>query len=256
MSPPALQARDVTVQRNGATLVARVSFKAEHGAVTGVLGPNGAGKTTLLRACLGLLPFDGKVYVEGRSLEDLDRMQRARTIAYVPQRSALSTSMPVRSVVAMGRYGHDPLAARLDAEDETAVDDALARMDIRHIAARDYLDCSGGEQRRVLLARALATQARVLVLDEPTENLDIRHRLELQALLRGLAAAGHAVVSVFHDLNEARACCDRGVLLDRGELASSGPIGEVLSSTVVERVFGVRPVPGSNGSYEVVSDPS
>lgn len=248
----ALSANDITVKFHTRTIVAQVSLVAEAGRVTGILGPNGAGKTTLLKALVSLVPYQGSVLIAGRPVSAFDRLQRAREIAYVPQRSLLASSLAVRSVVAMGRYGHDPSGTGKAEPNRTAVEHALREMDVVAIAERDFLRCSGGEQQRVLLARALATGAGVLVLDEPTANLDIRHRLELHAALRRLTADGRAIIAVFHDLEEARTCCDAVVLLSAGRAVARGDTADVLSDHHTREVFGVRSIAGGAHAYEAI----
>src|SRR5690606_7192278 len=159
---------------------------------------NGAGKTTLLKTLVGLLPYRGQILVDGR---DVAGRERARLLAYVPQRSALDAPLRVETVVGHGRYAHTRSAV-LRGDDLRAVRAAMAATDIADLAGRSYTELSGGEQRRVLVARALATGARIVVLDEPTESLDVGHALALFGLLRDLARGGVCVIAVLHDLND------------------------------------------------------
>ncbi|HJL19988.1 MAG TPA: ABC transporter ATP-binding protein [Sandaracinaceae bacterium LLY-WYZ-13_1] len=235
-----LVATRVTVERGRREVLRAVGFEAAHGEVSCVLGPNGAGKSTLLRALAGLLSFRGEVTLDGTPLSRLDARERARRLAFVPQRSALTASLSVRTVVSQGRYAHTGGLGRPGAADRRAVVSALSRTDVAELAHRRFDRLSAGEQRRVLLARALATEAPVILLDEPTAALDVRHALELHALLRALADDGYCVVVVLHELDAARRFTDRATLLRDGEVVTAGPSAEVVQPGPVREVYGVE----------------
>ena len=240
-----LQVSELTVVRGtGPALVERLSLTVAPGEVVALVGPNGAGKSTALRAMLGLLPYRGRVTIDGLDVQSLDARQRAKRLGYVPQRSQLAAAMDVRNVVALGRFAHQGLLARLSPSDCAAVDDALAQTDAGHLAARQFTQLSVGEQQRVLLARALCSGARVILLDEPTAALDIGHALALLALLRALAARGHAVLVVLHDLDQVARVADRVLVLHQGRSVASGTVAEVLTAAHLGPVFGVEPVAG------------
>jgi len=212
---------------------ASASFVA--GKVTGIVGPNGAGKTTLLRVALGLLPFDnGDVQVLERSLKDCSREWLARSMAYLPQESAVQWPMLVERIVTLGRLPYGPRD-----NGAAAVADAMARCDVSQFAARRLNELSAGERARVLLARALATQAPILLVDEPAAHLDPAHQLQLMELLRAEAARGVAVAITLHDLSLASRFCDEIVVLRNGHVAGQGAPGEVLSDAALAQVFGV-----------------
>ncbi|MDD9934975.1 MAG: ABC transporter ATP-binding protein [Myxococcales bacterium] len=234
-----LKAADVSVVRGGRTVLTRVSLEVAAGSITAILGPNGAGKSTLLRAAAGLLPYSGRVELLGHDSETLEARERARQLAFVPQRSQLSARMTSAAVVAQGRYPHRGGLGRLTASDHAAVERAMERVQVQELAERLFPELSYGEQRRVLLARALATEARVLLLDEPTASLDIPHVLSLRGTLRSLADDGHAIAVVLHDLEDARRCTDHALLLDRGEAIANGTTDEVITAEHVARVYGV-----------------
>jgi iron complex transport system ATP-binding protein len=249
--PPALLAAGVTVTLGGRTIVDRVDLELRAGQVLALLGPNGAGKTSLLRALAGLAAFAGKIELLGLDVRDADRRQLARTVAMVPQRSLLEARLPVRTVVAQGRYAHGAGLGRLRTEDEAAIERAMARADITHLADRVLPELSHGEQRRVLLARALCTEARVLLLDEPTAALDLPHALRLLATLRELAAAGHAVVLVVHQLDEALRAADLCTLLDGGRVVAHGPSASIVHGEHVRRVYGVDVLAGGGLGFQL-----
>lgn len=231
-----LEARAVTVVRGDRAVLRDVSLTARAGEVTCILGPNGAGKSTLARALAGLLPFTGSVRVGGEPVERMRARKRARALAFVPQRSELVAPLPVQAVVEQGRFARG--------DDAKAVRHAMELTQVTALAARPFTQLSEGERRRVLLARALATEAKVLVLDEPTAALDVRHALELLARLRELAGDGLCVVVVLHVLDEARRVADRVLLLNEGRAALEGAPGEVIAPEPVRRVYDVELLEG------------
>ncbi len=248
----ALNVRRLTVRFGTRVAVEDVSFVAARGAITAILGPNGAGKTTLLRAIAGLVSYDGSILVEGVDVRRLDRRARARHIGYVPQQSRLDAPLSAYDVVAQGRYAHQDGLSRDTSADRAAITDALRRADAYAFAARSFVELSHGQRKRVLIARALATGARLVLFDEPTASLDIGHVLAFFRLVRELAAQGTAVVIVLHDLDEARRHCDAAVLLHGGRVASRGAIADVVAAEPVRRVYGVELVPdGALGFREM-----
>ena len=204
-----------------------VSARLAPGKVTGIVGPNGAGKTSLLRVALGLLPHTGEVTVQDRTVEDWSREALARTIAYLPQGGDAHWPVPARDLVMLGRLPHRDRDAR-------AVADALARADAESFAERRIDELSAGERARVLLARALATEAPVLLADEPAAFLDPAHQLRLMDLLRGEAARGTTVAVTLHDLALASRHCDEVLVLHEGCVAATD-----LSDETLARVFGI-----------------
>jgi iron complex transport system ATP-binding protein len=205
-----------------------------------IVGPNGAGKTSLLKALAGILPHQGRIVHQGRLLSELSAPERLTRIAYVPQRSALCAMLTVRGVVEQARYCQTRGLGRLDANDRRAVEEAMAALAIDGWAARPYPELSGGEQRRVLLARALASGARTLLLDEPTAFLDVKSALELLETLAGLGRQGHCVVSVLHDLDDVRRRASHTLLLDEGRQVAFGPTPQVLTAERVASVYRVH----------------
>jgi iron complex transport system ATP-binding protein len=197
------------------------------GKVTGIVGPNGAGKTSLLRAALGLLPHTGEVTVQDRPLKDWSREALARTVAYLPQGGDAHWPVPARDLVMLGRLPHRD-------RDDRAVSDALVRADAEAFAGRRIDELSAGERARVLLARALATQAPVLLADEPAAFLDPAHQLRLMELLRGEAARGTTVAVTLHDLALASRHCEDILVLHEGRVAATD-----LSDETLARVFGI-----------------
>ncbi len=212
-----------------------------------VLGPNGAGKSTLVRAVTGLLaPARGEVWLEGRPLSGWSRREVAQRVAVVPQHVEPPEGLSVRQTVAMGRAPHQGAWLRPGPGDEAAVDDALGRCDLVALADRSVDRLSGGEFRRVMVARALAQGAGVLVLDEPTAHLDLRHVLDLVAVARREADDGRAVLMVVHDLPTAALVADEALLLGSdGRVVAAGEASDVLQREPLEQAFGVELSPVS-----------
>ncbi|MGC9457076.1 MAG: metal ABC transporter ATP-binding protein [Halothiobacillaceae bacterium] len=230
----ALEINDLTVAYGGRTAVVvdRLSLSAGHRIA--VLGPNGAGKSTLLKACLGLVPRQaGRVRFFDQPLKSV--LQR---IAYVPQRSEVDWDYPitVRDTVRMGRYGRLGLFRRMSRADRQIADEAMARLDIADLADRHIAMLSGGQQQRCFLARALAQEADLYLLDEPFAGVDARTETTIAELFRQLADAGKTVISVHHDFNTVGDYFDRALLLNR-QVIGSGPVQEVLSDERVARAF-------------------
>jgi iron complex transport system ATP-binding protein len=228
-----------------------VSFRASPSEVTCILGPNGAGKSTLLRAVMSLVPYRGRVLLDGADVRDLGAGDRARKIAYVPQRSLLEAPLSVEAVVLQGRFAHSSALSAPSAHDREVARLSMARTDVLSLARRRFDRLSTGERRRVLVARALATEARVILLDEPTAALDVRHVLELHALLRELASDGFTIVVVLHALEDARRYTDRAILLSNGALVAEGPSAEIVSRERVREVYGVALIEGGAPGFEL-----
>jgi iron complex transport system ATP-binding protein len=247
----ALATRALGVQLGSTRVLGDVTFDAAFGAVLAVLGPNGAGKSTLVRTLAGLLPYSGSASLCGEELAQLSRRAFGQRVAFVPQRTQLSSRLPVSTVVSHGRYAHRGGLARLSTHDTRAINAAMQRADVAHLAAREFPELSHGEQRRVLLARALATEARVLLFDEPTASLDIPHALELFATLRRLADDGCCVVVVLHQLDDALRFTDRALLLQSGRVVAFDQTSAVISADNVRRAYGVELVAGGGYGFRL-----
>jgi iron complex transport system ATP-binding protein len=208
-----------------------------------LVGPNGAGKSTLLRCVTGLLrPDRGSVALDGTPVEELTRSTIARRVAVVPQQVDLPFAMHVEEVVALGRVPHEDPLRGLRPADHEAVARAMARVGLAGFSGRDVRGLSLGERQLVLLATALAQESPLLLLDEPTVHLDLRHQVATMELLRGLAAAGGTtVVAVLHDLHLAAHFFPRIAVLQEGRIVADGPPREVLTEGLVRDVFGVDP---------------
>jgi len=251
-----LDAHDLAVRYGDSALALDgVSCAVTGGRFLAVVGPNGSGKTTLVRALSGLVRLQrGEVQVDGRPLAQWTRPALARVLAVVPQGEEVVFPLRVEETVMLGRYARLGPFAATGAADRAAVADALARCDVAAFAGRTIDSLSGGEWQRVRLARALAQEPRVLVLDEPTTSLDVRHEMELFELVRRLVDGGLAGLVITHHINLAARFADRMILLSAGRVAAEGSPAEVLRRETLREVFGwpVAVTTWCDGSPQVV----
>ena len=233
-----LQASGLVVKADERRLLDGVHLELQSGQLLGVLGPNGAGKTTLLRALLGVVqPEQGSIMLEGEPLQRWSARERARRMAYLAQGKQVHWPLPVRDVVALGRLPHGDGHT---ASGRQAVAQAMQLADCHSLAARNVQTLSGGERARVLLARALATQAPVLLADEPLAALDPAHQLHIMALLQQLAGQGMAVAVVLHDLTLASRFCTQVCVLQQGRMVARGAPHAVLDDDLLQQVFNLQ----------------
>jgi iron complex transport system ATP-binding protein len=236
----ALEASRLTVRYPNATTPAldSVSMVVPSGAFYAVLGPNGSGKSTLLRALLGMVAHSsGQAHVYGRLVSDWDRRALAREVGVVTQSESLAFPITVRELVAMGRYPHLGALQSETPKDEEAISEAMRLCDVESLAQRFLSTLSGGEIQRTRVARALAQEPNMLVLDEPTASLDVRHEMEILELLRASADGGMTVFLITHHLDLAARFADRLLLLDRGTVAAEGKPRDVLQEETLRRVY-------------------
>jgi ABC-type cobalamin/Fe3+-siderophores transport system ATPase subunit len=240
---PILAASAVTIGYGPRTIIDGGDLVIRAGERLAIVGPNGAGKSTLLRALTGVLqPRSGGVHLCGDPIGSVHRRAVARTIAVVPELAELPFAMPVEDVVALGRLPHEPPLSGPRPADLAAIDGAIDRVGIGSLRHRDVRELSMGERQLVFIAVALAQTAPILVLDEPTAHLDIRHQVEVMELLVELNRRdGTTVVAVLHDLALAAHFFPRVVVLDRGRIVADGLPSDVLDASRIRSVFGVDP---------------
>ncbi|MDQ8727730.1 ABC transporter ATP-binding protein [Bradyrhizobium sp. LHD-71] len=242
-----IEAQGISVRLGSVDALQGVDFVAEAGEIVGLIGPNGSGKTTLLRTLANLRPSDrGRVRYEGRSAAEVGAAELSRQIAYLAQSGEAHWPMRVEALVALGRLPHRRRFQRSAAADRAAIERAMLATDIVSLRERTMTQISGGERMRVLLARALAVEAPMLLADEPVAALDPLHQLQVMDLLRKKAAAGGGVVVVLHDLALAARFCDRLVLLDGGRVLAAGDPAAVLTDDHLATAFGVEVVRGEH----------
>lgn len=238
---PAVDARALSFSVDAAKLLDRINVSAEPGQFVGLIGPNGAGKSTLLRAISNVLSYqEGSVSLHGADLKSLPAREVAELLALVPQIAPYTQGFTAFELVLMGRYPH---LGRFQVEGQA--DDRIARTAMRltetdQFETRTIETLSGGERQRVFLARAVAQQPQVLLLDEPTSNLDILHQLKILTLVRQLVDDGLTAIAAIHDLNLAARFCDRLVLISGGRVVADGPAEDVLTPEMIESAFGVE----------------
>jgi iron complex transport system ATP-binding protein len=240
-----IEARDIAVRFGRTAVLEGVDFAVREGELVGLVGPNGSGKTSLLRIVAGLRAADGgTVRYAGRSAAEIGRRALARQIAYLGQGGQVHWPMRVEALVALGRLPHRRRLRGLDAADRAAIERAMHAADVVSFRGRTMAEVSGGERMRILLARALAVEADLLLADEPIAALDPLHQLQVMAVLRQTAQGARAVVVVIHDLSLAVRFCDRLVLLAGGRVLAEGAPDEVLTDRHVARAYGIEVVRG------------
>ena len=233
-----LHVENVTWRVEEQTILRDVAVDVAAGELVGVLGPNGSGKSSLLRCIYrALRPNAGYIALDGDNVWDLDPREAARRTATVLQETPGEFEFVVWEMVLMGRTPHKSMFARENAEDHNLVESALAQVGMLSFADRSFVTLSGGEKQRVLIARALAQQARFLILDEPTNHLDVRYQLEILDLVRGLRVT---TFTALHDLNLAATYCDRLYIMSEGEIVAAGTPEDVFQPALLRKVFGVE----------------
>ncbi len=240
MSAPVIEADRVSFRLGGRRVLGDVSLALGPGDCAALLGANGAGKTTLLRALLGFVrPDAGEARLDGRPLLALGRREIARRVAYVPQAHAPTFPYSVREIVAMARAPSAGWGSRLSEADEAAIEAALKRLGLIGFAERSYAGLSGGERQAVLVARALAQGARVLLMDEPSASLDLGQQARLMRLISELAGEGHTILMSTHQPDLALRWFNRAVLLHEGEVLGDGAPREILTPEALTRLYAV-----------------
>jgi iron complex transport system ATP-binding protein len=240
-----LEAADISVTLGGKLIVDRASLTVATGEIVGLIGPNGAGKSTLLRAMLGLVErTSGAAKLDGADFLARPGRERARAVAFLPQDRRVEWRLPAGDVVMLGRYPHQSGFGGPSPEDRAAVDRALGAVDAAALSDRPVAVLSGGERTRVLLARALAVEAPLLLVDEPIAALDPYHQLHVMEILRERARSGGGVLAVIHDLALASRFMDRLILMDGGHIAAEGLPADVLTAERLAQVYRINAASG------------
>ncbi|WP_108849342.1 ABC transporter ATP-binding protein [Dietzia lutea] len=233
--------RDLHVARDRTPVLHGIDLSVRAGSWVSLVGPNGSGKTTLLFALAGLIPASGGIEVDGFAPRRAGRRRVARTVAMMPQRPVVPEGVTARELIHLGRTPHIARFGTESARDHEIVESVIDRLDLHELAARTATTLSGGELQRVVLARALAQEPRVLLLDEPTSALDIGHQQQVLDLVDSMRReSGLTVVAAMHDLTSAAHYGERLVLLDGGRVVADGRPEEVLTAERVEQVYGAR----------------
>ena len=237
----AISAQSLSYEVDAKVLLSNVDLHAKCGQFVGLIGPNGAGKTTLLRALAGILRYrEGVVMLEGADLKDATPREIAKTLGLVPQIAPYTHGFTALELVVMGRYPHIGRFQIEGKQDGLIARNAMRLTETEQFADRTLDTLSGGERQRVFVARALAQQPRILLLDEPTSNLDVLHQFKVFNLVRRLVDNGLTAVAAIHDLHMAARYCDRLVLMKDGRVLAQGSPEEVLTPKIIEFAFGVK----------------
>ncbi len=235
-----IETRDLWVRFGPVAAVRGLTLRAETGGWTALIGPNGAGKTSALRALAGLVSYQGKVLVDGRDARKLGRRELARLVAFVPQKPETPPDLTVAEYVLLGRTPHISYLGGENRSDREAAARALRRLELEQFAERPLGSLSGGELQRAVLARALAQEAPLLLLDEPTTSLDLGRQQLVLELIDTLRGDGLTVVTTMHDLTLAGQYAERLILLDAGSVVAEGSAAEVLSAPNVAAHYGAN----------------
>lgn len=235
-----LSAKELRVWLSGKLLLDNLNFTADAGEFLAIVGPNGAGKTTLLKAIAGLIDYEGLIEWQERDLRMLDPSSRARTFSYLPQGHVVHWPITAREAITIGRAPYSSSLTHLSADDEEAIERALNAVDGLAFAGRPVTELSGGERARIMLARALAVDAPVMLVDEPVAALDPAHQLSVMNVLAEQAKQGRLIVCVSHDLALASRFADRFIVIGNGKIAALGSYENALTDEIFEKIFNVR----------------
>jgi iron complex transport system ATP-binding protein len=246
---------EITLSGNRMLTISNLNFAYQTGIVlndislnisasefVGIIGPNGAGKSTLLKSILGLVQTPEKcIQFENKPLLQYAKKELGKNIAYVPQETDFVFSFSVKEIVRMGRFPYSKGISFLSHEDEKIVNECMITMEIKDFSERKYMELSGGEKQRVVIASALAQEPKLLLLDEPTSALDLHHQLDIYKLLKNLQKENHlTTIVVTHGINLAAQFCDRIILMDQGSIIKDGKPEEVLQFNLLQEIFGVK----------------
>ncbi|MEO1080360.1 MAG: ABC transporter ATP-binding protein [Pseudomonadota bacterium] len=236
-----LRVAGLTVRAGETVLVSDANFELRPGQFVALLGPNGAGKSTLIRASMGLIAADrGEASIDGRATSSLGSSERARTLSYLPQQRSLAWPLPVRDVVALGRYCHGLRGTQPRCADREAIDRAMTATDLHSLASRRTDTLSGGELARVHCARALSTESPIMIADEPTAALDLPHAFLMMDVLKSFVDDGGAALVVLHDLPLAARYASHLLWMCDGRIVADGPIDTTLTEELCAEVYGIR----------------
>lgn len=246
-----LSVNKLSVTLSNREVIKQASLSLGHGEFLGLVGPNGAGKSTFLKTLASLItPVGGTIEMDGSAVQKLPSEQRARRISYLAQDRTAHWPLKVERVVALGRFPHLAHWQNPGDDDQRIINEVIRDADIEHLRDRRYCNLSGGERMRVLLARALAVRADILLADEPITALDPAHAISVMQLLRNTCDSGNSVITVMHDLTLSARFCHKLVLMDKGTIIASGAPQDVLSEENLRKVYQVQAwSPGTDGYF-------
>ncbi|MCP5382266.1 MAG: ABC transporter ATP-binding protein [Kordiimonadaceae bacterium] len=236
-----LSIRNLDVSLEGQKILSDVSFDISSGRLVGLIGPNGAGKSILLKSILGVIDKNaGEITLDGRDISYWPLKHRARKISYAAQGAPVHWPLTVGHLVSLGRIPHLSPWQSTTHEDQILTLEAMKKTNVEHLSMRITTSLSGGERARVMLARAIVTEAEFLLADEPIESLDPYHQIQILNILKELTKNGHGVLLIIHDLNFAQKYCDELILLDKGKIVASGKPSDVLSDKNLQKTYKIK----------------
>ncbi|MEO0092160.1 MAG: ABC transporter ATP-binding protein [candidate division WOR-3 bacterium] len=238
----AIEIKEIVFGYNEQNVLSNISVQIEQGEFFGIIGPNGAGKTTLLKLIAGLLkPYSGTIKIFGEPIHSLPLNKRAKLLSYVPQENFFYFNFSVLDIVLMGRHPYlKPMERPKKIDIEKAIE-ALNLTDALELKDRNIMEISSGERQRVVLARALASEPKILLLDEPTSYLDITHQIEIIKILKRLNQQGLTIIFLSHDINITNLVCNRILLLNQGSMVICDEPSKVIVDEIVQRVYNLSP---------------
>lgn len=237
----AIELKEVTFKRKIRTIFSHFSVAIEKGKFIALLGPNGTGKSTLLKLMCGLLKLeDGEITLFNKNLRDLSTIEKAKLVSYMPQFSQSQAEFTVEQIVAMGRHPHKKRFSSWNSEDQVQVEQALELAEITHLKDRYLPHLSGGERQLVFLAKAIAQNTPILLLDEPTSDLDVYHQIVVTNILKKLQAEGKTIVAAIHDINFAARMCDNSLLIRNGSIIEYGSHEKIINDEPLKRGFNIE----------------
>ena len=234
-------------------VIDKINFNLERGEILGILGPNGSGKTTIIKLVGGILKKNGgKIKIFEKEIEKYSRKELAKKISIVPSELEPGFDFTVYDIVSMGRYPYLGLFDTLNEKDLHIIDEAMNIMGIKHLANKSVREISGGEKQRMLIARALAQDPEILLMDEPTSNLDIKYQVEILELIEGIRKRNRGLIITLHDVNMAIRYCTKVALLSNGKIYMMGNPDEVINENSILNVYGVNGKIMRNGNGKIV----
>ena len=233
-----LKIENLNFEIDNTKILNNINFEIKKGEFVGIIGPNGCGKSTLLKNIYNILtPTNGNIYIDNSSITEFSPKELAKKISTLTQHSGGDFDFSILDIILMGRYAHSSMFSSTNKKDLLIAEKALDKVGLSHFKHRSFLSLSGGEQQRVMIARAIAGENDFFILDEPTNHLDIRYQLEIMDIMKSLDIT---MFSAIHDMNIASTYCDKLILLNRGEIISIGTPREVLTEENFKNIFGVE----------------
>ncbi len=247
-----IQIKNINFSYNSKKILKNIDFYVEKGKILSILGPNGSGKTTLLKVIAGILrPDMGEVIVNGKNVLKMQRREMAKLIAYVPQNFEPGFDFTVFDIVSMGRFPHKALLETLDDGDYKKIEWTLKVTGLEDLKMKSIREISGGERQRTIIAMALAQDAEIILMDEPTSNLDIKYQLSILELIKNMVKEGRTIIITMHDVNLSIRYSDEVIVLSEGEIYSKGKPDDVINEKTIENVYGIKIKILRNGSNRI-----